>query len=150
MSLWQWQAALAVSSGALACAVSRAHAVRPDLPILQPASIHQPLTSTVASTPAFGARMSTVTLSVSICAIVSSSATAWPCFFSTAAMVPSVMLSPAHHMGLSLWQVMLRRANVVMHCCKLTHAGNLDLHLLHAQGGCVEISGVPDVTADHA
>jgi hypothetical protein len=45
-------------------------------------------------TPAVGARTSMVTLSVSICAITSSTATVSPGALSTAAMEPSVMESP--------------------------------------------------------
>lgn len=52
------------------------------------------LTSTAWSLPAFGARTSIVTLSVSICKIVSSSATDSPCCLRTAAIVPSVIESP--------------------------------------------------------
>ena len=48
----------------------------------------------VSSTPGPGARTSMVTLSVSICAMISSASTVCPGDFNNAAIAPSVMESP--------------------------------------------------------
>ena len=71
-----------------AAAASTAHTGWPTL------TVSPSLTSTSETTPATGARTSMVTLSVSIWAMTSSTATASPGCLSTAAMAPSVMESP--------------------------------------------------------